>query len=82
MTAPGSDLVRAVRAGCLTIYPDCTFPSKECDRFCVGFLKPIRAALAELAEPSEEMLAAVPDYRHLADHCWRAIMRKVLGGQP
>lgn len=74
------DLVRAVRAGCNWLdgaedrcdYPDCG---------CIRDPGLLRAALAELETPSDEMLAAVPDYRHLADHCWRAMMRKVLGGE-
>lgn len=75
---PDPDLVRAVRAACLTQYSECSFPSNACDRHCASFVNPIRAALAELEKPSETMLGAVPDYRNLAEHCWRAMMRKVL----
>lgn len=91
MTAPGPDLVRAVRAACLTVYSECTFPSKACERHCAGFVNPIRAALAELAEPSEAMLDAGYDASHpvdgaiayaVVDAIWRAIMGNVLGDEP
>lgn len=82
---PTPELIGAVRAACHTIYPDCTYPSAACDRYCQGFLAPIRAALAELAEPSEEMVAAAAFGMAAANICrsiWRAMMRHILGGKP
>lgn len=76
---PTPDLIRAVRAGCSEIFPDCSFPSESCNRYCVGAIRQLRAALAELAAPSAEMLEAVPDWRNMAEHCWHAMMRRVLG---
>lgn len=88
MTAPGPDLVRAVRAGCSQTFPDCAFPSESCNRYCAGAVRQLRAALAELAKPSAEMVRAgraeiKPDNLPADDgdarQCWRAMMRKVLG---
>lgn len=85
------DLVRAVRAGCNKVLDfashGCSFP--KCD--CRDFPDLLRAALAELEKPSEEMLDVFsdpdeadrllqsPEWR---GNLWRAIMRKVLGGEP
>lgn len=84
MTAPSPDLIRAARAGCNAVsggqcvQPRCIF------EICNASVA-IRAALAELAEPSMEMTAAAADRpasQFLAASLWRAMMRKVLGDEP
>lgn len=56
---------------------------------CLEYESALRAALAELAEPSEEMLAegnsaifgeTPGKHRRSAEVAWRAMMRKLLGG--
>lgn len=76
--APTPDLIRAVRAGCKAIgEPSCAYPDCECSR-----VRAIRAALAELEKPSDEMLAEVAvngATKLLGVAFWRAMMRRVLG---
>lgn len=85
MTVPGPDLVRAVRAACMETFPDCAFPSESCNRYCAEDLRSLRAALAELENPSAEMLDAAEGVRTSvnslvnSEETWRAIVRKVLG---
>lgn len=96
MTAPSPDLVRAVRAGCNRRFPDfdCSYP--HCSGIC-AFPQDLRAALAELTEPSKEMIDAgraatgawldlplkgIELEREKFRIRWRAIMRKVLGSEP
>lgn len=84
MTRPGPDLVRAVRAGCdaADLHFTCFWP----DCRCTKWPKAIRAALAELAGPSEEMLDAADGVRASvnslvnSEETWRAMWRVVLGG--
>lgn len=81
---PSPDLVRAVRAGCKAIgEPSCAYPDCECSR-----VRAIRAALAELEKPSDEMLDAGYAVSHPIDGAiaygvveviWSAMMRRMLG---
>lgn len=76
---PTPDLTRAARAGCDVAWPygadhPCIFPMCRGCREGTFFL----AALAELAEPSAEMLAATDNPRS-AEVYWRAMMGAVLG---
>lgn len=83
MAEPTPDLIRAARAGCnsgIVAGARCKFP----DCGCAGPERIVRATLAELAEPSEEMLDAAdvhPELRTLVAQSWRVMMRKVLGGE-
>lgn len=85
MTAPGPDLVRAVRAGCdaADLHFACSWP----DCRCTKWPKAIRAALAKLLVPSEEMIRvgraeikpdALPADDGDARQCWHEMMLKVL----
>lgn len=81
MVEPTLDMIRAVRAGCnsgVVAGARCKFPL--CG--CAGPERIVRATLAELAEPSEEMLAAVGKIcsRNEAETIWRWMMRRVLRG--
>ena len=96
MTEPSPDLVRAVRKGCAKTfdapcgYPICAAPSDGM-YWCQRAAPFLRAALAELAEPSAEMITAGERMRRHLDNephpmeindagsIWRAMMRKAVG---